>query len=167
MPPTAPHRVDIAGAGGYTLIELVVVMTVAGILAAYIAPRFWNQQSFSDRGYADEIGAALRATQKAAVITGCPAQLTLAAGSYAAAQQAAAGNTCIPTDATWSMPLLGADGSPIQDAAPANTAVGPASALGAYQFDTQGRLSSSPATTITVGTHTITIVASTGLVQVL
>jgi hypothetical protein len=35
-----------------------------------------------------------------------------------------------------------------------------------FQFDTQGRLSSSPSTIITVGTHTLTIVAGTGLVQV-
>jgi MSHA pilin protein MshC len=163
MPTRAPHRVEAAGAWGYTLVELVVVMAVAGILAAYIAPRFWNQQTFSDRGYADELAAALRATQKAAVITGCSAQLTLTAGSYAAAQQAALGNTCNAADTAWSTPLLGADGSPIQDSAPANTIAGPA---GAFQFDTQGRLSSSPATTITVGTHTITIVAGTGLVQV-
>jgi MSHA pilin protein MshC len=165
MPPPAHHRVDAASGGGYTLVELVVVMTVAGILAAYIAPRFWNQQTFSDRGYVDELAAALRATQKAAVITGCPAQLTLAAGAYAAAQQAAAGGTCNPADTSWSTPLLGADGSPIQDAAPANTTASPS---GPYQFDSQGRLSSYPATgpNITVGTHTITIVASTGLVQV-
>jgi MSHA pilin protein MshC len=161
MPPTAPHRLDAASAGGYTLVELVVVMAVAGILAAYIAPRFWNQQSFSDRGYVDELAAALRATQKAAVITGCPAQLTLAAGAYAAAQQATAGNTCNPADTSWSTQLLGADGSPIQDSAPANTTASP----GVFQFDSQGRLSSGPAM-ITVGTHTITIVAGTGLVQV-
>jgi MSHA pilin protein MshC len=158
----APCRVDAASLGGYTLVELVVVMAVAGILAAYIAPRFWNQQSFSDRGYADELAAALRSTQKAAVITGCPAQLTLAASSYAAAQQAASGNTCNPADTSWSTPLLGADGSPIQGSAPANTTASPA---GAYQFDSQGRLSSSPGTTITVGTHTLTIVQGTGLVQ--
>ena len=163
MPPRTPHRVDAASAGGYTLVELVVVMTVAGILGAYIAPRFWNQQAFSDRGYADELAAALRDTQKAAVITGCPAQLTLAAASYAAAQQAASGSSCNPADTSWSTPLLGADGSPIQDSAPASTTASPA---GAFQFDTQGRLSSSPGTTITVGTHTITIVAGTGLVQV-
>jgi MSHA pilin protein MshC len=163
MPPRGPYRVEAAGAGGYTLVELVVVMAVAGILAAYVAPRFWNQQTFSDRGYADELAAALRATQKAAVITGCAAQLTVAASSYAAAQQAAAGNTCDPADATWSTPLLGADGSLIQDSAPANTTAGPA---GAYQFDSQGRLSSGPGTTITVGTHTITIATGTGLVQV-
>jgi len=159
----APHRADTASLRGYTVVELVVVMAVAGILAAYIAPRFWNQQTFSDRGYADELAAALRATQKAAVITGCPAQLTLAAGSYSAAQQAASGNTCNAADTSWSTPLLGADGSPIQDSAPANTTASPA---GAFQFDTQGRLSSSPGTTITVGTHTISIVAGTGLVQV-
>ncbi len=37
---------------------------------------------------------------------------------------------------------------------------------GAFQFNTQGAMSSGPASTITVGTHTITIAAGTGLVQV-
>jgi MSHA pilin protein MshC len=152
-----------AKALGYTLIELVVVMAVAGVLAAYIAPRFWNQQTLSDRGYVDELAAALRAAQKAAVISGCPAEVSLTPGSYSAAQQAASGNACNPADTTWSTPLLSADGSPIADTAPANTTASP---TGSFQFDTQGRLSSSPATTITVGTHTITIVAGTGLVQV-
>jgi prepilin-type N-terminal cleavage/methylation domain-containing protein len=160
---SARYREQSASAGGYTLVELVVVMAVAGVLAAYIAPRFWNQQTFSDRGYVDELAAALRSTQKAAVITGCPAQLSLAASSYAATQQAASGNTCNPADASWSTPLLGPDGAPIQDSAPASTTASP---TGTFQFDTQGRLSSSPASTITVGTHTITIDAGSGLVQV-
>jgi MSHA pilin protein MshC len=163
MPRSGPDRVDSASAGGFTLVELVVVMTVIGILAAYIAPRFWSQQAFSDRGYADELASALRSAQKAAVITGCPAQLTVSASAYAAAQQAASGNTCNPADTSWSTPLVGGDGSAIQDTAPANTTASP---TGAYQFDTQGRLTSGPGTTITVGTHTITIVAGTGLVQV-
>ncbi len=148
---------------GYTLVELVVVMVVAGLMAAYIAPRFWNQQTFSDRGYVDELAAALRATQKAALITGCPAQLTLTSTSYVATQQAAAGNTCNLADTTWPTPVLSADGSPVQDTAPANTVVNP---TGAFQFNTQGAMSSGPAPTITVGTHTITIAAGTGLVQV-
>jgi len=148
---------------GFTLIELVTVITIAGVMAAYFAPRFWNQQTFSDRGYVDELAGALRATQKAAVITGCPAQLTLGSNSYAAAQQAPAGNTCNPGDTSWATPVLGADGSAIQDTAPANTTASP---TGVFQFDTQGRLSSSPASSISVGTHSITIVSGTGLVQV-
>ena len=137
---------------------------IAGVLAAFIAPRFWTQQTFSDRGYADELAAALRSTQKAAVITGCPAQLDLrvrllrrdSAGGIRQRLQSRA-------DATWPTPVLGADGSAIQDTAPSDTTASP---TGVFQFDTQGRLSSSPATTITVGTHTITIIAATGLVQV-
>jgi prepilin-type N-terminal cleavage/methylation domain-containing protein len=132
MPKTAPQRVRFARHRGYTLVELVVVMAVAGILAAYIAPRFWNQQTFSDRGYVDELASALRSTQKAAVTS-------------------------------WSTPLIGADGSAIQDSAPASTSASP---TGTFQFDTQGRLTSNPGTTITVGTHTITLVPGTGLIQV-
>jgi len=122
----------------------------------------WTQQTFSDRGYVDELAAALRSTQKAAVITGCAAQLTLSPSSYAARQQAPSGNACNPNDTTWSTPLLSADGSAIQNTAPANTTASPS---GVFRFDTQGRLSLSPATTVTVGTHTITILAGTGLVQ--
>lgn len=163
MPRTALYRAQPASSAGYTLVELVVVISIAGVLAAFIAPRFWSQQTFSDRGYADELAAALRFTQKAAVITGCPARLTLASTSYAAAQQAASGNTCNLSDNTWATPVVGADGTGIQNVAPSSTTASP---TGVFQFDTQGRLTASPATTITVGTRTITIVAGTGLVQV-
>jgi MSHA pilin protein MshC len=163
MPRSARYRAHGARLGGYTLVELVVVISIAGILAAYIAPRFWTQQTFADRGYVDELAAALRSTQKAAVITGCAAQLTLSPSSYVARQQAASGNACNASDTTWSTPLLSADGSAIQNTAPANTTASPS---GVYRFDTQGLLSPNLATTISVGTHTITIVAGTGLVQV-
>ena len=99
---TDPNRSARTGSPGYTLVELVVVMAIGGILAAFVAPRFFDQQVFAQRGYADELAAALRGTQKAAVITGCPARLTLAAASYAASQQAARGNACNPGDTTWS-----------------------------------------------------------------
>jgi MSHA pilin protein MshC len=160
---SATYRAHPVGRRGFTLVELVVVISIAGIMAAYIAPRFWTQQTFSDRGYVDELAAALRSTQKAAVITGCAAQLTLSTSSYVASQQAASGNACNPNDTTWPTPLLSADGSAIQNTAPANTTASPS---GVFRFDTQGRLSLSPATTVTVGTHTITILAGTGLVQV-
>jgi prepilin-type N-terminal cleavage/methylation domain-containing protein len=152
-----------AGSLGYTLIELVVVISIGGILAAFVAPRFFNQQAFSQRGYADELAAALRGTQKAAVITGCPARLVLAAASYAASQQAASGNTCNPADASWSLAVVGGDGSAIAGSAPSGTTATP---TGTYQFDAQGRLTSSPGTTVTVGTHALNIDAVTGFVQV-
>ena len=163
MTERAPPRVQSARARGYTLIELVIVMAVVAILAVYVAPRFWTQQSFSDRGYADELAAALRAAQKAAVISGCPAELILTAAGYSAAQQAASGNACNPSDTSWSTPLLGADGSTIQDSAPSGTTAAP---TGTFEFDSQGRLIADPGTTLSVGTHTITLVPGTGLVEV-
>ena len=149
--------------GGNTLVEMVVVMAVAGILAAYIAPRFWSQPTFSDRGYADELAAALRSTQKAAVASGCGAQLKVSANAYAASQQAASGNACNGADTSWSTPLLGPDGSAVQDSAPSGTTASP---TGTFQFDAQGRLTADPGTTLTVGTHAITLVPGTGLIQV-
>jgi MSHA pilin protein MshC len=160
---TDRNRRARAGSVGYTLIELVVVISIGGILAAFVAPRFFDQQTFSQRGYADELAAALRGTQKAAVITGCPARLVLAAASYAASQQAASGNTCNAADASWSTAVIGGDGSAISGTAPSGTSAGPA---GTFLFDSQGRLSSSPGATVTVGTHTVSIDATTGFVQV-
>jgi MSHA pilin protein MshC len=163
MPRPVPSRALATSSTGYTLVELVVVIAIAGVLAAFIAPRFWTQQTFSDRGYADELAAALRIAQKVAVLTGCPARVIVTANSYAAAQQAAAGNGCNPADSTWATPVLAADGSAVQDGAPSGTVASP---TGVFQFDDQGRLTLSPATSLTVGSHTITIIAGTGLVQV-
>ena len=59
---SAGYRAHGTRFDGYTLVELVVVITIVGILSAYIAPRFWSQQTFSDRGYVDELAAALRST---------------------------------------------------------------------------------------------------------
>jgi MSHA pilin protein MshC len=148
---------------GYTLIELVVVISIGGILAAFVGPRFFDQQTFSQRGYADELAAALRGTQKAAVITGCPARLVLAAAGYAASQQAAGNNACNPLDASWTTVILDGDGSPIAGSAPAGASAGP---TGTFQFDAQGRLTARPSTSVTIGGRSVTIDAATGFVQV-
>jgi MSHA pilin protein MshC len=157
------RRETPAGKSGYTLVELVVVISILGILAATVGPRFFDQQVFSQRGYADELASALRATQKAAVITGCAAQLTLTVTTYVANQQAAAGNACNAASSTYSTSLLGADGSAISGTAPSGITATP---TGTFLFDTQGRLTSSPGTTLTVGSRTITIVSGTGFVRV-
>jgi MSHA pilin protein MshC len=149
---------------GFTLVELVVVMTVIGILAVTLGPRFFTQSVFSQRGYADELASALRFAQKAAVSSECPTRLTLTATTYVATQQVASGNSCNSSDATgWSTPVIGADGTAIQGSAPASTTVSP---IGIYQFDDQGRLSSGQGNTLTIGARTITIVPGTGFVQV-
>jgi hypothetical protein len=77
-------------------------------------------------------------------------------------QQAAAGNTCNPSDATWSTAVTGPDGVAAAGTAPAGTTASPA---GNYVFGGSGGISSSPGSTLTVGVDTITIDAVTGFVQ--
>lgn len=52
---------------GFTQIELIVVIVVAGILAATIVPRWGGETGFEERGLRDQTLTALRYAQKTAI----------------------------------------------------------------------------------------------------
>lgn len=52
---------------GFTLIELIMVIVIVGILAIYVAPRFYDFNVFQSRGFADQVQASLRYAQKIAI----------------------------------------------------------------------------------------------------
>lgn len=52
---------------GFTLIELIMVLVLLGILAAYAAPRIFNRGDFDARGMHDMSMAYLRYAQKTAI----------------------------------------------------------------------------------------------------
>jgi len=43
-----PNRAGFAGYAGFTLLELMVVMVIIGMLAAYVAPRYFAQVGKSE-----------------------------------------------------------------------------------------------------------------------
>lgn len=57
------------GASGFTLVELIVVLMVAGIVVATVLPRWFGETGFEERAFRDQIVAALRYAQKSAIAT--------------------------------------------------------------------------------------------------
>lgn len=147
---------------GFTLIELVVVITLISILAAIAGPRFFDTRVFSERGYADEVATAMRYSQKIAVGSGCNVRLTITTAGYNAMQQAASGNRCNAGSASWTTTVIRTDGTPLSGTPPSDANVsGPATLV----FDGKGAVISG-ATNLVVGPYTLALDATSGFVVV-
>ena len=55
------------GLRGFTLVELVMVMVLAAVLAIFAVPRFISMSDFNARGFHDETLTLLRYAQKTAI----------------------------------------------------------------------------------------------------
>lgn len=149
---------------GFTLIELIMVLVLLGILAAYAAPRIFNRSDFDARGMEDMTMSYLRYAQKTAIaqrrtvclsITGSGISLTLAATAATASCATA---------------LNGPDGKAALAVSGISYATRPAAN---FSFDGLGQpvnatgtaLTSAQTFTVAGGSRTITVEAATGYVH--
>jgi MSHA pilin protein MshC len=164
---TRRNRDRILGAGanhGYTLVELVTVIMIMGVLAAMAVPRFFDLDTFEERGFYQELASALRYAQKIAVGSGCPVRVNITAGTYDLKQQAASGNRCNPADSTWTTDVLLPDGQTAAGSAPAGITLGPVTS---YQIDGLGQTNLGGSDlTVTVGALSMTVQAESGYVLI-
>ena len=165
------HRKPGAGLQrGFTLVELIMTMVIVGILAAVVAPRFFDTNVFQSRGFADQVQATLRYAQKAAIaqrrvvcvnfdLVAVPNNITLMIDSDT------------PPNGTCNLAPAGNLQSPTGDAsyvinAPAGVAFGTAPAPVDFSFNALGAPTNAPQTiSITGATNAITIEAETGYVH--
>ncbi len=65
--------------GGYSLFELIIVILLIGILAAYAVPRL-EIDAFQSKGFFQQSLSSIRFAQKQAIATGCNVQVQFDSG---------------------------------------------------------------------------------------
>lgn len=145
---------------GFTLVELIGIIAIAGILLALAAPRFFTAGTFSARGFADQAAGLLRYGQKLAVARHGDVHVQWSGATLTLCLDAAA-----PCPSGQGAP--GPDGaSPYQVSAP--DGVGLSLAGGDFAFDANGRPSFAATRTLSIAadtTRTLSIEAETGYVH--
>ena len=98
QPVCREKRGRISGQRGFTMVELIAVMVVAGIMAAFAMPRFFERSTFDARNFADQSRAMLRHAQKIAIAQNRSVFVRLNGASVALCFDAvcSAGNLVIP-----------------------------------------------------------------------
>nr|WP_255583429.1 type II secretion system protein [Duganella sp. sic0402] len=74
---------------GFTMVELITVLIVAGILAAVGVSRFADSNAFENRAYADQAKTIIRYAQKLAVAQNRPIFVVTNGSSFAVCADAA------------------------------------------------------------------------------
>lgn len=142
---------------GFTLVELVSIIVIAGILAAVAGPRFFNAATFASRGYADAASGFLRYAQKLAVARHAVVVAQIDASGLSLC--AGAGNPCADAN-----PWPGPQGeTPYRLDVPNGVTL--AGSAASVSFDAQGRPGNGITLTITGDTvRILTVEAETGYV---
>jgi MSHA pilin protein MshC len=146
---------------GFTVIELVLVIVIVAILGAIAGPRFFDNSTFDERAYYDELVTSIRYAQKVAVASGCRVRVDITATSYALWQQSPQTGHCDSTDLTFPMPVLLSTGEVMNGMAPGAITADPAITL---VYDPLGQTSLAANQVLSVGARTLTIQAESGLV---
>jgi MSHA pilin protein MshC len=136
-------------------------MVILGILAAVVGPRFVDNRTVLERGFADDLANSLRYAQRIAVASNCRVRVRVTAAGYSGFQRAPALNTCSAAGA-WNQPVLRIDGTTLAGAAPAGININPNRTI---VFRTDGTPAGGAAI-INVGTRIVTVDGTTGRVRV-
>ncbi len=142
---------------GFTLVELVVVIVLLGILAAFAIPKFFNLGEYRERAAYDEVAGAVRYAQKLALASGCVVRVQILNDGYVLQQRSGtiAPNATCPTGG-----FIDIAGHPITNNVFDGVNVNPTST---FDFDAMGR---TPVTVaVTVGAYNFTVIAETGYVD--
>jgi len=147
-----------SSAKGFTLVELIGVIAIAGILAAVAAPRFFSANTFESRGYFDAASGFLRYAQKLAIARHGGVSVLIGSDGLSLCR-----TVSVPCPEDDQIP--GPDGDKLYQLAPQSGVVLVGS-VASISFDAQGRPTSGATLSVTgEGMPTLTVEAETGYVH--
>lgn len=120
-------RLRMVRARGFTMIELVVVITVVGIMAAVIGPRFLGSAAFATRGFYNEAQSVVSYARKTAVAWRNVPIFVCVTATAISARSVSCGGTLLVHPAT---------GAALTTTAPSGVTLSP---IGNFSFDGAGR----------------------------
>ncbi|MES2356386.1 MAG: GspH/FimT family protein [Pseudomonadota bacterium] len=144
---------------GFTLVELCTVIMLMGILGIAILPRFTSTQLFNNRGFSDQLKAAVEYARKSAVAERRNVCVTFAASiSITRALASGSGAAC-------TQPLINpTTGAGFSLTPPSSVTV--ASTVSPVIFSSLGDANSNATVTLTgSGAQSFAIIGTTGYVQ--
>lgn len=158
---------------GFTLVELVLILVIAGILAVFALPRMFDRNTFDTRAWSDEAKAMVRYAQKMAIAQNRRVFVNFNGNSVALCYDAACAVHVRSTSNQKASVACGNDATWMCIAIPGNVAIVPANAN--FYFNALGRpfnaIDNNPVSSrlnfaVTGGdlTRTITVEPETGYV---
>lgn len=138
--------------GGFTLVELVLVLAITGVLAAVAVPRMVDRGAFPTHGAAAEVRTALRYAQRQA----------MAKSQGICVNTSATGLTLWRAPPACNVPVLGPGGAQYVVVMPSGVGFAPSPS---FSFDELGRPSATPISFLIGGAITVTVTRETGYVQ--
>lgn len=151
--PQTPQR-------GFTLVELVAVMTLAGILSALAAVRLLDRTLIDARGFADQVASTLQFAQKAAIAQRRAVYVNVDTGARRV-------RVCLDAAPSCAQPLAAPAGGMLDVIASSGVTLSGGSSQ--FSFDGLGRPSLAAALTLTASgggaSFTVTVEPDTGYVR--
>lgn len=141
---------------GFTMLELVVVLLIAGILASVALPRLADRSALQERGAREQLRGLLHTARQSAVAQGRDLCVLVAASQARLVHTA--GAACNPA-----LPVLGRDGAgALVVAMPEGVSLSGPTAL---RFGARGQLLAATDVAIGVGSLTVVVRRDTGWVE--